>query len=158
MKNIFGTEIFPEILVQFPAQYIDTFKTWLQSVPFDFSGVTKYSRSLSGVGGPGDIRRFFEPAIIVACWPIILRSSGSRPNIWILKLIGNSNVNSPNQPMLSTSPVSTLVFKALGVFGRIFESGLLDATSSDDWDVATTHIRRYVVCDGVSGFVLMDSK
>lgn len=60
--------------------------------------------------------------------------------------------------MLSTSPVSTLVFKALGVFGRIFELGLLDATNSDDWDVATTHIRRYVVCDGVSGFVLMDSK
>lgn len=35
-KNKFNAEIFPETLVQFSAQYINSFRTWLQSVPFGF--------------------------------------------------------------------------------------------------------------------------
>lgn len=60
--------------------------------------------------------------------------------------------------MLSTSPVSALNFKAPGIFGHVFESGLLDATNSDGWDIVTAYIRKYAVCDGVSDIVLMDSE
>lgn len=121
--------ILENTLRTFSPQDVQSFRAWLESVPFNFDEITQTTTGRV-FESEGDVRLFFEPAVIIACWPVILamaptvanrnydlafrseRTLGdrSRPDISILKLLHGEN------DTFTYSPISVVEFKATGVF------------------------------------------
>lgn len=163
--------ILENALRTFSHQDIQSFRAWLESVPFDFDEITQTTTGRV-FELEGDARLFFEPAVIIACWPIILpmaptvtnrnydlalRSERtlrdkSRPDISILKLLRGEN------DTFTYNPISVVEFKAPGVFSQICISGNINVNAGDDWDIVSSQIRKYAVCNQTQNVVVVDDQ
>lgn len=153
----------------FPHQDVQSFRAWLESVPFDFDEITQTTTGRV-FESEGDVRLFFEPAVIIACWPIILAmaptnrnydlalrsertlQNKSHPDISILKLLRGENDN------FTYNSISAVEFKDPGVLSRVCISGNINVNAGDDWDTVSSQIRKYAVCNRIQNVVVVDDQ
>ncbi|KAL0640249.1 hypothetical protein Q9L58_000527 [Maublancomyces gigas] len=144
---------------------------WLESIPFNFDEITQTTTGRV-FESEDDVRLFFEPAVIIACWPIILAMAPtvanrnydlalrsertlrnkSCPDISILKLLRGEN------DTFVYNPISVVMFKAPGVFSQVCNSGNIDVNAGDDWDIVSSQIRKYAICNQIQNVVVVDDQ
>jgi hypothetical protein len=180
--NVEYDGILPETLRQFSSQRIASFKSWLRTVPFNYNEI-RHSTLGHYMENEGDVRMYIEPAIILACWPIVLAMVGkdsrqfdmairsektlvqpqsrTRPDLSIFKLqrsrLAFTDSLNPELELLLTSVVE---YKGPGVLRDIVSFGELavGGVDNDDWDTATAQIRKYAELNNVNGVVVVDDK
>lgn len=155
----------------FPHEDVQSFRAWLDSIPFNFNEITQTTMGRV-FESEGDVRLFFESAVIIACWPIILAMAPaaanrnydlalrsektlrgrSRPDISILKLLRGGN------DAFTYNPISIVEFKAPGVFSRVCISGNINVDAADDWDIISGQIRKYAICNQMQNVVVVDDQ
>lgn len=76
----------------------------------------------------------------------------SRPDISILKLLRGEN------DTFMYNLISIVEFKAPGVFSRVCSSGNINVNAGDDWDIVSSQIREYAICNQIQNVVVVDDQ
>jgi hypothetical protein len=171
-------EILPETLVEVPDSDIADFRRFLATIPFQFAEIPLTTEGLY-LENEADVRMFLEPALVLACWPIILAmvekdgrdfdlalrakktkaGTGARPDVSILKLYkpvsaGNGSVS------LQLGPLSAVEYKGPDVLGNVVKDQdlTLRRRDNDDWDTVASQLRKYAIRNKVKNVVVVDNR
>ncbi|KAA8904608.1 hypothetical protein FN846DRAFT_952283 [Sphaerosporella brunnea] len=166
-------EILPETLVEVANSDIADFRRFLGTIPFQFAEIPLTTEGLY-LENEADVRMFLEPALVLACWPIILAmvekdgrdfdlalraGTGAQPDVSILKLYtpvsaGNGSVS------LQLGPLSAVEYKGPDVLGNVVKDQdfTLRRRDNDDWDTVASQLRKYAIRNKVKNVVFVDNR
>lgn len=180
-SNVNHGEIISATLEMVGAADLAEFRAWLQSVQGTFAEILLCTMGMY-FESEVDIRMFFEPGMILACWPIVLAmaekdgrnydwslrsektmtSSYCRPDVTISKMYGSTTQGYLNPASLRLLPIRIVEFKGAGAFSAFMGASgqlhQLHLDDSDDWIVITAQIRKYSFENHVKDVLFIDDK
>ncbi|KAA8910902.1 hypothetical protein FN846DRAFT_937405 [Sphaerosporella brunnea] len=155
-------EIYVNTTTPVPAAEIQTFRSYLATIPFDFH---EHQYTMPGhiLDSEGDVRLFLESAAVLSCWPVAL-SMVPATRQFDLHIRSEKSFDEGNRPAISVLydlngtrnflPFLAIEFKSPGVLS--FCRNGIPNYLCDDWVNVTTQLRRYACINGFNQAVVMD--
>jgi hypothetical protein len=167
-----------ETLVDVPDRDIANFRRFLGTIPFQFAEIPLTTEGLY-LENEADVRMFLEPALVLACWPIILAmmekegrdfdlalrsektkaGTGARPDVSVLKAY--KPVSASNDSVsLKLSPLSAVEYKGPDVLGNVVNDQDLTVRrrDNDDWDTVASQLRKHAILNNIKNVVIVDNR